>query len=175
MFEDCNNLESIPWNNFNIDTSQCTSMRYMFNGCGVTNLNLYMNTSKVTDMYSMFRDCSSLTKLDFMSNLDTSSVTDTGYMFYGCESLTNLNLTNIDTSKVTSMAYMFYGCESLQKITCPDGFDMSSCTDVDRMFLNMNKQYDGEPIHFKNVLPILNFNNIFGTKGVHYVIDSYKS
>ena len=173
MFYNCKQLTSIPWVDFNIDTSECTSTRYMFNECGVNNLNLYMNTSKVTDMYSMFRNCTNLTKLDFMSSFDTSKVTDMGYMFYYCESLTTLDLSNFDTSKVTSMNSMFRYCGSLRKIICPDGFDMSSCTDVHYMFSGINKQYDGEPIHFKNVSPILDFNNIFGTEGVHYVIDSY--
>ena len=175
MFNGCKKLTSIPWGDFNIDISECTSLRYMFWYCGVNNLNLYMNTSKVTDMYSMFRNCNNLTKVDFMSSFDTSSVTDMGFMFYYCESLTSLDISNFDTSKVTSMFSMFENCKSLRKITCPDGFDMSSCTDVARMFSGINKQYDGEPIHFKNVSPILDFNNIYGTEGVHYVIDSYKS
>ena len=124
MFWNCRQLTSIPWNEFNIDTSQCTSM------------------------YAMF---------------------------YDCRYITSLNLTGMDTSKVTDMEYMFYCCESLHEIICPDGFDLSSCTSVDSMFLGINTySYTGEPLHFKNVPRDLGFGSIDITEGICYVIDSYK-
>ena len=252
MFSFCRRLKSIPWNDFNIDTNQCTSMEQMFYQCNaltsldlsnfdtsqVTNMN-YMfgscyvltsldlssfdtskvtdmagmfnscydlisldlsnfNTSQVTDMYGMFYDCNALTSLD-LSNFDTSKVTDMNDMFYSCVALTSLDLSNFDTSKVTRMDAMFNncmaltsldlsnfdtsqvtdmygmfnGCKSLQEIICPNGFDLSSCTSIDRMFYDCNS-YIGEPLHFKNVPRDLDFSTIGGTEGVHYVIDSYK-
>ena len=123
MFTFCNKLEYIPWNEFNIDTSYCINM---------------------------------------------------GYMFTACTALTSLNLSNFDTSKVTDMEYMFSGCKSLQEIICPNGFNMSLCTNVGYMFTECNS-YSGEPLHFKNVPRNLDFSDIRGTEGVHYVIDSYKS
>ena len=65
---------------------------------GLSNL----DTSKVTDMDSMFRDCSSLETLD-VSGFDTSRVTDMSGMFYECNSLTTLDVSHFDTSKVTRM------------------------------------------------------------------------
>ena len=225
MFTYCNKLEYIPWNEFNIDTSQCTNMgdmfyecaaltsldlssldtsqvtytRYMFKNCtALTSLNLSnFNTSKVTDMDQMFYGCEALTSLN-LSNFNTSQVTNMRYMFYGCDALTSLDLSNFDTSKVINMYEMFYSCnaltslnlsnfdtskvtnmgdmfrycESLQEIICPNGFDMSSCTLVRYMFQNCNS-YNGEPLHFKNVLRNLDFSDIRGTEGVHYVIDNY--
>ena len=201
MFSGCSNLTSIPWNEFNIDTSQCTSMAYMFNYCesltsldlsnfdtskvtdmnsmfylckSLTSLNLSsFDTSEVTDMKYMFQNCYALTSLD-LSNFDTSKVTMMNGMFYNCKALTNLNISNFDTSKVTSMSVMFQSCGSLQEIICPNGFDLSSCTVISNMFYGCTS-YNGEPLHFKNVPRALDFSKIGGTEGKHYVIDNYIS
>ena len=147
MFHGCRQLTSIPWNDFDIDTSQCTSMRYMF------------------------WDCDALTSLD-LSSLDTSEVTDIKYMFWDCTALASLDLSNFNTSKVAIMSYIFSRCGSLQEIICPNGFDMSSCTDIRYMFTDCTS-YNGEPLHFKNVPRDLDFSSIGGTEGTHYVIDNY--
>ena len=120
-FYHCAYLQSIPWNELNIETSQCTTMLAMFENCS---------------------------------------------------NLVSLNLSNMNTSKVTNMRRMFYGCLKLKEIICPNGFDMSSCTIVNQMFY-MCSRYSGEPLHFKNVPRDLDFSNIGGTKGKHYVIDNY--
>lgn len=70
-----------------------------------------LDTSNVTSMRYMFQECASLTTI---SQLDTSNVTSMGYMFFGCYSLTTIPL--IDTSKVTSMDFTFYNCPSLTTI-----------------------------------------------------------
>ena len=77
----------------------------------------HLNTSQVTDMWKMFRGCTSLTSLD-LSSFDTSQVTKMSSLFSGCGSLTSLDLTSFDTSKVTNMGEMFYSCESLTTIYC---------------------------------------------------------
>ena len=147
MFYGCEQLTSIPWNEFNIDTSKC----------GTT--------------VSMFDDCTDLTSLD-LSSFDTSQVIDMKFMFYQCNALTILDLSNFDTSKVIYMVNMFSGCDSLQEIICPNGFDLSSCTNAYEIFNDCNPSYNGEPLHFKNVSRDLDFSS--GTKGKHYVIDNYK-
>ena len=148
MFYNCNALTSISWNEFNIDTSKCSTT------------------------VNMFDNCISLTSLN-LSNFDTSKVTNMYEMFYYCFALTSLDLSNFDTSKVTDMNDMFNECISLQEIICPNGFDMSSCTDVTYMFGGCSS-YSGEPLHFKNVSRDLDFNITSGIEGTHYVIDSYK-
>lgn len=70
-----------------------------------------LDTSNVTSMRYMFQECASLTTI---SQLDTSNVTSMGYMFFGCYSLTTIPL--IDTSKVTYMDFTFYNCPSLTTI-----------------------------------------------------------
>ena len=101
----------------NLDTSNITVMNEMFRDCTqLTTLNLSsFDTSKVTGMYTMFRNCTSLTHLD-LSGFDTSKVTSMYAMFDNCQILTTLNLTVFDTSKVTNMHSMFYYCRKLSNI-----------------------------------------------------------
>ena len=80
----------------------------------IENINL-LDTSEVTNMNSMFSNCSRLTSLD-LSDFDTSQVTDMNYMFNSCSSLTSLDVSNFDTSKVTSMDSMFSGCSKLTSL-----------------------------------------------------------
>ena len=70
------------------------------------------DTSKVTNMRTMFSGMSKLTNLN-LSNFDTSKVTNMFYMFSSMPSLTTLNLSSFDTSKVKSMDSMFRGMSSL--------------------------------------------------------------
>ena len=113
LFTDCTQLVSLEFG-INFDTSKVTDMPSMFYKCSsLTSLNISnFNTSKVTDMGNMFRNCSSLTTLD-LSNFDTSNVTNIWYMFCKCSSLTSLDISSFNTSKVTSMSGMFDGCSSL--------------------------------------------------------------
>ena len=85
----------------NLDTSRVTNMAAMFKNCyALTSLNLDgLDTSNVTSMASMFSNCEALTSLD-LSKLNTRNVTTMNSMFDGCESLTSLNLSNLDTSNV---------------------------------------------------------------------------
>ena len=88
MFENCKTLTSIPWNEFDIDTSQVTDMRYMFQNCfALTSLNLSnFDTSKVTSMRNMFCLCSKLQEIICPNGFDLSSCTVISNMFYGCTS-----------------------------------------------------------------------------------------
>ena len=60
----------------------------------------------------MFRDCSTLTTVPL---LDTSNVTDMTTMFYECTALTTVKLQNIG-AQVTSSGYWFFGCKLLELI-----------------------------------------------------------
>lgn len=82
--------------------------------------------SDVTDMWSMFRDCTSLTTIPQM---DTSNVTTMWYMLSQCDSLTTIP--EMDTSKVTQMSSMFWYCTSLT--TIPQ-MDTSKVTQMSQMF-----------------------------------------
>ena len=98
--------------------SELTSTANWFDDC--TNLSAIqgienLNTTNVTDMHFMFSDCSSLTSLD-LSSLKLSKVTSLRMMFQGCSSLTNLNIEGWDTSSVTDMFGLLMDCRSLTGI-----------------------------------------------------------
>ena len=99
-----------------LDTSSITDMYNMFRDC--TNLITIplLNTSSVTNMMSMFVYCNSLITIPL---LDTSSVTNMTSMFAGCNNLTSIPL--LDTSKVTTMSTMF-GYSNLNNLTDLGGF-----------------------------------------------------
>ncbi len=84
------------------------------------------NTSDITHMYDMCRDCTNLTTVSLS---DTSSVTTMEYMFAGCTNLTTVSLS--DTSSVTSMYGMFNKCTSLTTVSL---FDTSNVTNMTYMF-----------------------------------------
>jgi len=132
MFKGCGSLTSLDLTRF--DTSKVTDMSGLFSGCGsLTSLDLTcFDTSKVTDMRGMFEGCGSLTSLD-LTRFDTSKVTDMGWMFSGCESLTALDLSSFDTSEVSYMRGMFYSCKSLTALDL-SSFDTSNVTDMRGMF-----------------------------------------
>ena len=73
----------------------------------------YLNTSEVTNMQHMFRECSSLATLD-LTGFDISSLTATDNMFVDCNSLTTIYC-NDDwrKGKITSSNGMFIRCENL--------------------------------------------------------------
>ena len=73
------------------------------------------NTSNVTNMSSMFNNCSGLTSLD-LSRFNTSKVINMSSMFSGCSNLAELDLSGWDMSNVTSMPSMFEGCSKLKTI-----------------------------------------------------------
>ena len=94
-----------------------------------------LNTSKVTNMSSMFYQCKSLTSLD-LRNFDTGNVTDMSYMFYmfnGNTALTKLDLSSFNTSKVTTMMGMFQGCTLLPELDVSN-FNTSNVTNMQSMF-----------------------------------------
>ena len=85
------------------------------------------DTSNVTNMGEMFKDCSSLTNLD-VSGFKTSNATSMNSMFQNCNSLTSLDVSSFNTSKVNSyysFANMFYGCSSLKTLDLSN-FDFSN-------------------------------------------------
>ena len=85
------------------------------------------NTTGITEMYSMFNYCTSLTTVALF---DTSSVTDMHNLFWYCFSLTSVPL--FDTSIVTYMYDMFGNCTSLTSVPL---FDTSSVTNMEEMFI----------------------------------------
>ena len=90
-----------------------------------------LNTSQVTTMAEMFRFCNVLNNLD-LHTFNTSNVTDMQCMFCYCFKLSNLNISGFNTAKVTNMSHMFHCCpmESLDV----SSFNTSNVTDMSIMF-----------------------------------------
>lgn len=91
-----------------VDTSKATNMASMFEGC--TNLKTIplLETSNVTMMTQMFYDCRYLTSI---SLLDTSNVSTFNLMFQGCINIEYIPVLN--TTKMTSFNNMFNSCRNL--------------------------------------------------------------
>ncbi len=117
-----------------LDTSKVTDMSTMFVGCSsLTSLDVSnFDTSNVTNMDFMFDECSSLTSLD-LSTFDTSRVTDISSIFNNCENLVRLDLSSFNTSNVTNMCGMFWNCNNLANIDL-SSFDTSKVTNMSQMF-----------------------------------------
>lgn len=129
----CKNIKTIIFAP-NINTSNVTNMNMMFKDCtGLTNLDIScFDTSNVTAMYQMFSGCISLISLD-VSSFYTSNVTNMNCMFYDCRYLTSLDVSNFDTSNVTDMHSMFGYCDALTNIDVSN-FDTSKVTNMAGMF-----------------------------------------
>ena len=131
--KDISNLISINFNN-NFNTSNVTNMYSMFNDCSsLTSLNLSsFNTANVTNMAGMFYNCKSLINLD-LSSFNTSNVTNMYNMFLNCSSLTSLDLSNFNTTNVTNMNDMFRMCKQLKSLDL-SSFNTSNVIEMEYMF-----------------------------------------
>ena len=139
MFDDCYELISLNisgWNIAHTDIKRFLAEYNQIKSLNVTNMvfpsyssGLFayfydleeiigietVDTSNVTDMSSMFDECSSLTSLD-LSGWDVSNVEDMNGMFHDCTILTTLDLSGWNTSNVGNMCSMFYSCSALETI-----------------------------------------------------------
>lgn len=93
----------------------------------------YYNPNKDSTK-NMFWNCTGLTSLD-LSNFDTTKVTNMTSMFEYSPKLTSLDLSNFDTSNVTSMSKMFADCSSLSHIKCKQAFKDWCITNQDTISL----------------------------------------
>lgn len=110
-----------------------SAKRMFYNSSGITAVTSIPDTSNVTQMSSVFRNCSGLTSLDVITTFDTSNVINMAYMFSNCSNLTTLDVSNFDTSNVTYMQSMFYGCSGLTTLDLSN-FNTSNLTSIFSMF-----------------------------------------
>ncbi len=149
----------------NLDTSKVTNMESMFNGCtNITSLDLgSFDTSEVRYMQCMFKDCESLTNLNIKS-FNTSRVVDMQSMFYNCNSIEDLDLSSFNTSEVRHMQHMFRSCSNLSKLDINE-FDTNSLTNCNGMFAGCdNLALNTSQFNQENIEPIL---------GETYYIDDF--
>ena len=134
FFYGLKNLETITGLEY-LNTEKVTNMYSMFHKCSkLTSLDVTkFNTANVTDMSNMFSSCSSLTSLD-VTHFNTANVADMNGMFSSCSKLTSLDVTNFNTAKVTNMSYMFTNCVALTSLDVTN-FNTANVTNMERMFL----------------------------------------
>lgn len=128
MFNNTQSLSGVgdlsEWN-----TSSATTMLRMFDGSGLTTLNVSgWDTSNVTTMQSMFRNASNLTTIMGIFNWDVGNVTSTYRMFNNTIVLASLDLSNWDTitprgpgMNLPNMSQMFTST-GIREITLGDDF-----------------------------------------------------
>ena len=111
MFINCSSLTTIP----QLDTSNVTSMSYMFNGCSSLTTILQLDTSNVTNMNSMFNGCVKMTNLSIKNikvDLQVGSGTSYGHLLT-VDSLLGLCKELITTSSSKSLTI---GSANLNKL-----------------------------------------------------------
>ena len=132
-FDRCSDLTEIE-GIANLNTEEVTNMYSMFYACSsLTSLDVSnFNTQKVENMSDMFSACLDLKSLN-VSHFDTQNVKNMSRMFYNCRSLTSLDVSKFDTQNVTDMSYMFSWCKGLNSLDLSK-FDTQNVTDMSRMF-----------------------------------------
>lgn len=144
------------------DTSSVTNISEMFRNCNtLTNVSLF-DTSNVTNMSYAFYQCNLLTSLP---EFNTSNVTNMKEMCDGCVSLTNISL--FDTSNVTNMSSMFQACTSLTEIPL---FDTSKVTTMSNMCYGCLKVNSGALALYnqaKDTGKVTSHNNTFYNCGLN--------
>ena len=90
-----------------------------------------LNTENVTNMRGMFFNCPNLSSLD-LTNFSTGNVTDMNAMF-GYSQLSSLDLTSFNTANVTNMYMMFISCQNLSSLDLTS-FNTANVTEMNFMF-----------------------------------------
>lgn len=109
-----------------LNTSEVTNMRAMFRECSNLITAPMIDTGRATIMTYMFHSCQ---KLLHVPPMNTRAVTDMGGMFANCRSLTQIPA--MDTRAVTNVGQMFNDCDSLIGVP-PMNLDLA--TNVSYMF-----------------------------------------
>lgn len=142
-----------------LNTSECTTMDYMFYQCGADSIDVsHFNTSKVTSMFSMFWSAG-VDTLD-VSGFDTRNVTNMGSMFRNCTKLKHLDLSHFNTANVTMMSYMFSSSSALQDLDL-SSFNTEKCINMEGMFLKCTGLRTANLSNF-NPKNVSYFRNMFG-------------
>lgn len=117
-----------------------TTYRDMFSKCkqlGYVNFT-GLDSSNVTAFRSTFYQCSGLTTVAGLEQLNTSSLDSIRYMFYQCSGLTApINLSGWDTSRVTDMYQAFNSTRNLTSLNL-SGWTTTSVTNMNGIFASNN-------------------------------------
>ncbi len=102
-----------------------------------------LNTSEVTSMRYMFSECTKLESVD-VSSFNTANVTSMRALFACCYKLNTLDLSSFNTTNVTEMWGMFYLCSELTTIYVGNGWSTANVSDGNDMFVHSTKLVGGK-------------------------------
>lgn len=115
MFKGCRELNQ--FGEIKKERGSVTSMAGMFEGSGViTTVTINADTSKLTSIASMYRNCEYLFDVNF-NNLNTNSLTDMSNFCYGNTYCNSISLNNLNLSNVKNVNGMVAGCTQLQSLS----------------------------------------------------------
>ncbi|MCR4560249.1 MAG: DUF285 domain-containing protein, partial [Bacteroidales bacterium] len=119
---------------------------YCYNLTEIVDMEKYLNTEKISYMYSMFAGCRNLKAID-VSNFNTTKVGSFNCMFSSCSNLSSLDLSSFNTENVTDMVSMFGSCSNLQTIYVGDKWTTSAVTMSESIFNDCFNLYGSKGTH----------------------------
>lgn len=87
---------------------------------------LFSEGDVLTSTKAMFKNLTSLTVIEGLENLYTGDVTNMESMFENCSQLKQLDMIDFNIAAVTNMNRMFYSCSSLESICCNEDWSMGN-------------------------------------------------
>ena len=123
-----------------IDVSELDNLSYIFYRLNIEVVDISgWDTSNVTDMTFMFRQCTKLKKIIGIENLDVSKLENANFMFSQCEKLVELDLTNWNPISLENTYDMFSCCSNLKMIKNIENWQLPNIKNVYYMFYNCAK------------------------------------
>ena len=122
-----------------------------------------INTSRVSSMENMFRECFKLDNVD-ISMFDTRNVTTMQYMFKYCQSLENIIIGNLNLEKLNNMMGVFQYCSSIKSVDL-SGTKTSIVANMQEIFFDC---YDLESVNLSR----LGSNNLTSITHLFYNCES---
>ena len=132
-----NGVRSVVFCN-GIDTSNLSDIRSMFGNC--TNIekidfgHSFKKANNISNISGLFSNCRKLSDIKNFDTINTSNVTDMSNLFFKCESLSFINVSNFVTNNVTDMSHMLAGMNTnLIDLGILDCIDTSKATNMEFM------------------------------------------
>ena len=135
MFRYCRTLKTVTFSE-DMDTSGVTNMAELFKECNVleaVDLSMF-STGSCTRAGGMFDNAKKLESVQFGEDFKLERATTVERMFYGCSSLTELDLSMWAGGNLTDMSSLFYGCSGLVQVDFGADFDAGTVKKMTRLF-----------------------------------------
>ena len=118
MFFEYKSLISVNYDNNTNNFQNLKDISEMFAGCfSLKEIDLsFLSNSPIENMFSLFHNCRSLTKIKNMEFLNTTAVTNMSSLFNGCISLKEVNISKLNLINVTDISKMFKNCLNLTNV-----------------------------------------------------------